>query len=158
MKLFGRLRLRLFGSPGAGRRSRNGRRHRRSHVTLRHARQPLSSCLSRYSDADRALGDPVSTFGHEAIRIPAYEERARTGRSAPQRFECKGRWYRVIDTGAVWADSRKGNPSLDFGLTYFSVVTAEGLNFHLVYTPAHKRRENGSWTVHRKITYRPTSR
>ena len=153
---FGRLR---FFSNLVSRLSIHSRPRLQTRIRIpKRLRLPPRICLSRYSDADSAATDSISTLGHEPIRIPAYESHAKTGRRAPHRFECRGRWYRVVDTGVIWKDSRPQSSSNASGHTYFSVATADGLQFHLTYKPAPKRRENGSWTVYRKVTYRPISR
>jgi hypothetical protein len=101
----------------------------------------------------------MSAFSNENARVPLYESRALTGQRPPQRFEWRGDWYRVVDTAAMWYDSRRpGTSNPSFGRSYFSVLTSGGQQFQLSYQPSLKRRENGSWTVYRKVTYRLISK
>ena len=94
--------------------------------------------------------DRRSSFAHEIIRIPAYEDRARRGQRAPHRFEWRGQWHRVVDVGAIWADDRKNHSQR----TYYAASTERGDIVQLYYESQGKE---GCWKIYRRVSIRPTS-
>ena len=129
------------------------------HSRSRRTNLPVRLCVTLYTSSTDAVKGRLSAFGHEPLRVPAYEDRALSGKRAPHRFECRGRWYHVTDTSAVWRDSRRLRAdSPEHGRSYFAVVTADGHFFQLAFQRNPKKRENGSWTVYPKVTYLRTSR
>ena len=134
------------------------RKRRARTIPKRRSKSPRAMCLSLYARSNLS-SDRISAFSNESAHVPAYESRALNGQRAPHRFQWRGRWYRVVDTAAMWGDSRRASKASPMaGRTYFSVLTADGKQFQLSYQPPLKRHENGSWTVYRQVTYRPSSK
>jgi len=98
----------------------------------------------------------ISRFAHETVRIPAYEEKARSGERSPLRFEWRGRWYRVMDVAATWRDHRR--PDRDHperGRAYYNVVTDTEGFFQLYYDHPVRSKDSGRWMIYRTYNVRP---
>jgi len=109
--------------------------------------------LAAYRSAN-AWGDRLSQAAQEAVQLPAYEVRALRGEAAPKRFRWRGRWYRVVDVGAIWkADGPPPTEEPQPRRDYYSVIASPGELYQLYF-----ERPPGQWVLYRAVRFRTSGR